>query len=680
MGRALAIAIAIGLAWYVGEVVLGAVLGRAFDLDIVFEDFTRLLPWQISLFAAIGLAVSAVARWRALDGAAVGWLVVGGASFVFFAARIGEGLLRRHSLALALLGVALTAITLALGFGLLARAGRALPPRLRSRWPLAVWVGWSCYFLLSMQRAGPALGLMDTTFAWVPLLSPSDAVLGAVAALAVTLSALARWPSAAAVCALAVLGVGTWWTLQLGRPGAAGDAGGAVGRPDVVVLLVDTWRHDYLGASTGDPALTPEVDAVARESVLFTRAFSPGNYTKMAMPGIVASIPPTVGGSVLPSEVRTLAELLGDAGWSTVGISTNPYVSRASGYDQGFDRFLDPNQTNEFLVEHMLEILGATFPGPAYGAGILASSHYYRPAAQVRRAALGLLDGARRPAFLYVHTMDPHGPYLPPKEYLSPDFRLADFYSYYPFLRLSQQGVLDSEAFRPRLANLLDRYRAEVRFTDVELGRLVADLRRRGRWDESLVWLLSDHGESFGESDWAGHSGENMTSSVLRVPSLVKLPKSWGVAPRLEDTPISTYDVLPTILSLLGIDPPPGVFGRDLSALIRGGVPDADRVLVSFGGSMRGRRRQFYSLVRWPWKLDTRVDGEQVALRGLFHLERDAREQEDLRELHPEVVEQLIGELRAWRAREAESFLGADPGAQVDAATEERLRQLGYVE
>src|SRR5690606_108281 len=139
--------------------------------------------------------------------------------------------------------------------------------------------------------------------------------------------------------------------------------------------------------------------------------------------------------------------------------------------------------------------------------------------------------------------------------YLPPAFRFADFFSYHDFNRLTGRGVLGSPAFARHLTNLKQLYEAEVRYTDEELGRLFDRLRREGRWDETLVWLLSDHGEAFGEHDYAGHAGSNMTTTLLHVPLLLKLPRSWNVAPRVVEEVVSTYDVLPTTLGLLGLPP-----------------------------------------------------------------------------------------------------------------------------
>jgi len=453
-------------------------------------------------------------------------------------------------------------------------------------------------------------------------------------------------------------------------------------RPDVIVVLLDTYRFDHLGVNAGRSDLTPNLDAFAGEAIRFTRAFSPSNVTSRAMPGVMTSLPASVTGQRLPEEADLLAEFLQTAGYATLGISANPNVSKHFGYGQGFDVFLDPTDQADFLIVNPLQLVSLLLPGPAYAVGIARASFYYPPFDEVRRRARWLLERASRPTFLYLQTMDLHGPYLPPREYLPDGFALADFYSYYRFSELSGKGVINSPGFARHRRNLRQRYEGAVRFSDAEFGRLVEGLRAAGRWDESLVWVLSDHGECFGEHDHAGHGGLNVTTTLIQVPFLLKLPRSWGLPSRVEATPVSTLDLLPTTLGLLGLEPPEPSFGRDWSDLARG-VPQRDsRTLVSYAASYRrgdGAVTQVYSAIRWPWKLDLRLPRSGPVTRSLVHLEEDPGEEADLTPSHPEIVASLEAALGRWRARELELLLG--PGTvEIDPRVREQLRNLGYVE
>ena len=169
-----------------------------------------------------------------------------------------------------------------------------------------------------------------------------------------------------------------------------------------------------------------------------------------------------------------------------------------------------------------------------------------------------------------------------------------------------------------------------------------------------------------------------MSRTLVQVPFLVKPPRSFGIPGRVEDSLVSTYDVLPTTLAMLGLPAAEAAFGRDLSDLIRAGAPQEARTVVSFA---HGDGSDVYSAVRWPWKLDLELDRRTSERRAstLYHLERDPEELSDVAVQHPEMTAALSQELRAWRERENRAALGARAGS-LDPLVREQLRKLGYVE
>jgi len=668
------VTLAVGVAWMVAELGLTLASGRALVPAHLVERMFELLPWQLAVFAAIGLGVAVVNRIFRLTLAGAVWWALCCGSFAFLGEALLEGLLRKHGAGTALLGLlALTlalavvsASVLAVGRRLGERAGRAA-----RGFFAGTCVGFSVFFLLWMQHSIMFIRIWEPGLVglWQFLTPTHFAMAAAAAALAWAVAALTPAGRAAAVAAL------VW--LAPAAPSPRADASPAR-RPDVLVLLIDTLRFDHLGVNAGIEGLTPELDALAAESVRFTRGYSPGNFTKLAMPGILTSLPYRVVKTPLPDDATTLAEHLKRAGYSTYGISANPYVTDAFGYAQGFDRFLDPSTVNEFLVEGLLEAAGVALPGPSYRAQIVTSALYYAPAAAVRRRALEFFDDSPGPTFVYLQTMDPHGPYLPPHRYLPAEFEFGDFESYYAFDALKGRGLMAKPEYAPKLRNIRERYRGEVRFTDDEVGALVAGLRENGRWDETLVIVLSDHGEAFGEKDWAGHSGDNISSTLVHVPFLLKPPRSWGIAPRVETSAVSTYDVLPTVLSLLELPAAETAFGRDLGPLLRGEAPGEARTVVSFA---YGPGVDLYSAVRWPWKLDVTLDrrsGERTE-RMLYDLRSDPGELTDVASAHPEVARELSVAVQAWREREDRAAL-ADVGGELDPVVREQLRKLGYID
>ena len=161
------------------------------------------------------------------------------------------------------------------------------------------------------------------------------------------------------------------------------------------------------------------------------------------------------------------------------------------------------------------------------------------------------------------------------------------------------------------------------------------------------------------------------------MPLWLKLPRSYGLAPRAIDAPVSTYDLLPTTLALLGLAPVEPAFGVDLTPMLRGGEADPERVLVVETDD--GPKAALYAAVKGAWKLDVHYSDDAPMTRALYDLERDPQEDTDLCGEEPAVAASLEAAIEARRRTErALSFAAA--GGRVDPATRERLRSLGYAD
>jgi arylsulfatase len=451
--------------------------------------------------------------------------------------------------------------------------------------------------------------------------------------------------------------------------------GARAAAPDVVVVLVDTLRDDHVGGHADTPSLTPNLDAIAAEGVRFRRAYSAANLTRRAMPALLASSTERVVGTPLAPGVRTLATELRDAGYGTVGVSANPFVSRHYGWDRGFGRFSDPSDAPSFLVAPLVQLLLNVDGGVAYRLGLANSALYYEPGNRLFRRALHMLDAVDRPALLYLHAMDVHGPYLAPRRLLPPDYDPAAYMAYSRMLRLDRAQVRDP-AFAPALRNARQRYAAGVRLADESLGRLRDALIRRGRWDESLVCVVADHGEALGEDGFVGHGVASLMPALTQVPFVWKLPRSWGVAPREVDEPVSTIDLVPTMLDLLARPALPDSFGGSLAAALRtGAAPPAYDIVAwnPYAGV------DYYTAIAGTWQLAVAIGPDGARTRALYDLAGDPGASDDVAAAHPDRVASLEAAVDRHRDRERRLANGAAPGA-IDAATRARLRALGYVD
>jgi hypothetical protein len=189
------VALGVGVAWFATEFALFAFSDASQDRSELLRRALDLLPWQLALFALVGVALLPVARALALSWVGVGWWAVGVASFVFLGARVGEGALRQGGAGRAVLAVAAVGLILAGALAALRGVGRLLPPALRGAWPLAAWSGWTLLFLTFLRRAGPAFGNGKTgLIGWVEFLH-GDEVLSAAALCGLVLLASAglRW-------------------------------------------------------------------------------------------------------------------------------------------------------------------------------------------------------------------------------------------------------------------------------------------------------------------------------------------------------------------------------------------------------------------------------------------------------------------------------------------------------
>lgn len=324
--------------------------------------------------------------------------------------------------------------------------------------------------------------------------------------------------------------------------------GGAPARPNVVLLVVDTLRADYLGAYGSSRELTPNLDALARESTVFRRAYSPASYTLPSVVGLLTGRFPEAVGiranvSIFQGVVPTLPVLLLSSGWKTAAVVSNPVLQRRVGLHNGFESYDDVRA--------------------------------YRTGQRTTDAALGVLDehiaSSEEPLFLWVHYQDPHGPYQPPdgfrERYLDEERARPDGQRVLPLgsTHVGDGSIPNYQSIGGRrdVAFYRAGYAGEIRFVDEEIGRLLAGMAERGFSDDTIIVFTADHGEALGEDDfWFAH-GETLNDPIVRVPLMVKVPGRPGA---VRDDVASLVDVLPTVSGLLGLAPPDDVSGRDLLA------------------------------------------------------------------------------------------------------------------
>jgi arylsulfatase len=421
------------------------------------------------------------------------------------------------------------------------------------------------------------------------------------------------------------------------------------GYRSVVLLTVDALRADHLSSYGYDRETSPTLDRLAEDGVRFQRAYSQSSHTREAVPAMLTGRDPdaAVDEQYLLS-ADTVASRLADTEIATGGFHSNPFVSRAYGFDRDFDAFDD----DLHLGQHKLLALAQR------ALDKLRNRHYAR-ADRINERAFDWLDNRDSERFfLWAHYMDVHGPYEPPEPYRSRfgEPELSDREAQ----RLYKRAIDDPESITERdRQTLIDLYDGEIAYVDEQISQFVAGLQDRGLWEETLVLVSADHGDAFGEHGYYEHP-RYLHEELTRVPLLVL---GEGVGSAVPSIPASTADLVPTVLSALGVDTT-GLPGDSLLELAVSAPTEDDRTVFSQArgeGADDGVRR-FAARDR----------------EGACFLERDLSDGSILSE-DGDGSRELSTALREY-SRDRIGFGDATTDAGETEAVSDRLEALGYKE
>ncbi|KPN32322.1 arylsulfatase [Halolamina pelagica] len=308
---------------------------------------------------------------------------------------------------------------------------------------------------------------------------------------------------------------------------------------NVILLSADALRADHLSCYGYERETTPVLDELAEESIRFTNAYSASSHTREAVPALLTGEYPDVAvdsGYHLATE--TVASTLSERGFATGGFHSNPFVSRAYGFDEGFDHFDD----DLHLGQHKLIALAQR------ALDKLRNRHYAR-AEEINERSLNWVDSLEedQPFFLWNHYMDTHGPYEPPGEYAT--LYADDGLSGRDAQSLYQQAIDNPESITEEERKLLvNLYDGEIRYNDMRIGEFLNELRERELLEESLLIVTSDHGDAFGEHGYYEHP-RYLHEEITKVPLMVRPP---GGRSEVVKAPASTLDVVPTAEAVAG--------------------------------------------------------------------------------------------------------------------------------
>ena len=403
------------------------------------------------------------------------------------------------------------------------------------------------------------------------------------------------------------------------------------GRPNIVLVVLDTVRADHLPAYGYARDTAPFLTALAAKGVVFDRAYAASSWTSPSVATLFTSVYPFQHGVVwgmrkmreagyrfnhLPAALETIPEAMKKAGYATFAVSDNINVSPLTRFDAGFDRFESASDASSEAVNKRIK--------------------KWRP--DLERAA---------PYFLYIQYMDAHAPYAPRA----------------PYFDAYMKDGLAADGERP---DYVAAYDSEIRTMDDRLRGLYEALG----WDRDTILIVTaDHGEEFWDRGFGGHA-HTLQEELLRVPLIVA---GGGFPPGRVEGPVGLVDVLPTLREMAGLPSDRRNEGRSLMPALRGARRGwTDRTLfahlVTFDES-----EVHEGILQGRYKLISR--GGQSKL---FDIVADPRERKDLAAERPDVVRRLRQAYESF-AGSSRTYVELPETKDLPPDAVEQLKALGYI-
>jgi choline-sulfatase len=458
-------------------------------------------------------------------------------------------------------------------------------------------------------------------------------------------------------------------------------------RPNVLLYMIDTERADHTSVYGYARDTTPFLKKLAAQGLVFDDCQVQATWTKPSVASLLTSLYSFTHGiakdyDTIPKGATTLAEQLRAAGYVTAGIVANPFAGRLSGLQRGFDY-----QSEWAVIQRYRK----------------DAEDRATDSAAVNKIVFPWLEQHRdEPFFLYAHATDPHAPYRPPagfEERFADSAETAEFDRNYKSLvdkRSYGGGAVVSRAVCRRdglnpdrfIQRAIGRYDGEILHNDWSLEQLAGKLKELGLLDNTLIVVVSDHGEEFWEHGWTAH-GQSLYQELTHGVFVMWNPKLMPTPRRVSD-PVQLIDVMPTILDLLDLKIPDMVQGQSLAAFAkgqpfqrRGPVMSSRYASPHAHGVVPENGTDTVALLDANWKLIYRDKAKEVGMNKveLYDRRTDRGEAKNVAGEHPQEVSRMMTEIGKWldAEKQIKSFLGRGAKATMDQKTLEQLRSLGYI-
>jgi arylsulfatase A-like enzyme len=430
---------------------------------------------------------------------------------------------------------------------------------------------------------------------------------------------------------------------------------GGVAMPNIIVYLIDALRTDHLGVYGYEKPVSPHIDTFARRATVFEDAVAQTSWTRSAVASIFTGLDPLRTGVIgrddaLSSSAETLAERLKDCGYTTAALVFNGNAGEKYSLDQGFDFFIRSHRGN-------------------YYSDVL-NTELFR-----------LLDSGKlkEPFFLYIHTIDPHAPYLPPDEWrlkFAADVQdpgLGEMDRLKQLKKMRKKKVARGEPLdRGITADVIALYDAEIGHNDATFGQVLDKLESMELLDRSAMIFLADHGEEFWDHGGWPH-GETLYTEVLSIPLIIKHPlQETGTR---TGTLVQQADLFPTVLDYAKCLEEEDTVGRSLRSIVESrGEP----VPLPVFSVLDLDSRSGVSITTEAWKLILPLSKHLGRQPMLFDRTTDPRETTNVFEDYPIVAGYMLKLLHQQRNLPSAPLIPEK--AVVDEELAKELRALGYLE
>jgi len=429
---------------------------------------------------------------------------------------------------------------------------------------------------------------------------------------------------------------------------------------NIILITIDSLRPDFIGCyneNAKKEELTPNIDNWAKDAVIFKTTISQGPRTPESFPALLSGQYSCryldIYKGLSPQRVL-ISEILKKYNYYTAAFNTNPYISRHSGYNRGFDYYKDNLLT---FGKHGLK---KKFLMGYVRLRNLLKEPYIR-ANKLNKQVLSWLERANKPFFLWIHYMDVHGPYISKKGLILLN-RIRAASLWHKAAGVYDHGLNDKEKHF-----LVETYKEEVRHLDFYINDIFKNIDDTN----TLTILTADHGEMLGEHNLFGH-GFELYEELLHIPLIIKPPQEIPVKNKYIDTPVKSLDIVPTILDVLNVKANILFDGKSLLPLIQGNEDEYSSNEPIFSEIWT----KYLAVRKGEWKLIANYAGRKLKL---FNLKEDPKEQNNLADKKPEVVSELkllikqhLLDINA-PSEDVEKW-----GFKIDEEIKAQLKALGY--